>query len=306
MQLVDVLSGRRIWAENYDRKPTDIFALHDDIIRNIVATMVAKIDETELEWVKRKSPANLDAYDYVLRADKIFDRFGRKDNLRARALYGKAIEHDPEYARAYTGLAGTHQRDFVFGWSESPSHSLQLALKSAQKAIALDPNDHKAHHELGWVYLFQKQHDEAMAELEKATAFNPNDADVWAYLGLALIYVGNPGEALETVKTAMRLSPFHPDLYWDLLAFAHYYNRQYEEAIKAAKRIPQPWAGVYRELAASYAQLNRMEEAHAAAAKVLELEPNFSTEIFRRTMPFKNPDDVDHYLNGLSKAGLPE
>jgi adenylate cyclase len=305
-QLVDVLSGRHIWAENYDREPTDILALQDDITRNIVTTMAVKVDEAELERVKRKTPASLDAYDHVLRADRIFDRFGKEDNLRARALYEKAIEHDPEYARAYTGLAGTHERDFVFGWSESPSHSLQLALQSAQKAITLDPSDHRAHHELGWVYIFQKRHHEGMAELEKAIAFNPNDADVLAYLGLALIYVGNPGEALEMVKTAMRLSPFHPDWYWDQLAFAYYYNRQYEEAIKAAKRVPQPWAGIYRELAASYAQLDRMEEAQAAAAKVLKLEPGFSTETFRRTMPFKNPADVDHYLDGLRKAGLPD
>ena len=209
----------------------------------------------------------------------------------------------PNMRRAYADLAWTLVHDYLY--YGGPEESLERAFEVAQKAVALDYEDYMNHWGLGYVFLHQRLYDQAMTAYEKALALNPNDADLIALRADALTHVGRPQDAIEQMKQAMRLNPFSPNLYAWNLGLAYYHAGQYEEAIAALKPLLHlGWPTVSLRLAASYAQLGRLDEARAQVAEVLKLNPDFSIATFTKTQTYKNPTDLEHYLDGLRIAGL--
>ncbi len=144
-----------------------------------------------------------------------------------------------------------------------------------------------------------------MTAYEKALALNPNHADLLAELTEALTRVGRPQDAIKQMKQAMRLNPLSPNWYAWNLGMAYYHAGQYEEAIAARKPLLHlGWPTVSLRLAASYAQLGRLDEARAQVAEVLKINPDFSIPTFTKTQTYKNPTDLEHFLDGLRIAGL--
>jgi TolB-like protein/class 3 adenylate cyclase/predicted Zn-dependent protease len=313
-QLIDATSGRHLWGERLDRELKDIFALQDEVVQTIVARLTGgagRLTVAERARVMRKSTDSLEAYELALRARQARVRFTKEGNAEALRLNQRAVQLDPEYARAHAGLAGVHLFDAILGWSDSPAESINRAFEFAKKAVALDDSDYMGHWYLGRALIAKKEFDQGLAEYEKAMTLNPNEADLMAHKGLALTWVGRPEEAIAWVKKAMRLNPYYGGWYPGALGFAYYMARQYEEAIapltEAINRNPKAlWMRTH--LAASYAQLGRDEEAREAAAGILEINPEFSINRWGRGfgLSFKNPADVEHHLDGLRKAGLPE
>ena len=119
---------------------------------------------------------------------------------------------------------------------------------------------------------------------------------------------GRPDEALPLIENAIRLNPYHPPFYkGDVLWRVYFVAGRYEEALDALVQVTgAPYYAGYRRLAATYPYLGRMDEARAAMAKFREVEPQASIELYARTEPFKRKDDLERYLDGLRKAGLPE
>ena len=160
---------------------------------------------------------------------------------------------------------------------------------------------------MGLVYLGQKQYGQAIAEAERAIALDPNDAEGYATLGQILNFVGRPEESIGVVERAMRLNPRYPAPYLFTLGQAYCWAGQYKEAIAAQKRaiIRNPnHLGAHGCLAGCLSALGREEEARAEVAEVLRLNPNFSLEVLRQTVPPKDPAVVEHMLDALRKAGL--
>jgi adenylate cyclase len=108
------------------------------------------------------------------------------------------------------------------------------------------------------------------------------------------------------MQEATRLNPYHPDWYWVSFSEAYFVDGQYQEAATALEKIAQPWSHVYKLLAGNYAQMNRLEDARAALAKFLEMEPQMTVELAVEKMPFKRREDLDRLREALRKAGLPE
>ena len=186
-QLIDATTGKHLWGERYDRAVQRLFDIQDEIVETIVATLAFEVDAVERKRVVRKGPENLDAYDYWLRGRDAYFRWTKEANAEAGALFKKAIELDPSWAKPYGNMAAVHINDLRNGWSENPEKSLELALEFAQKSYALDPNDYKAHWHLGMVYLNMLDFDLAIAEYERALALNSNDADFLAEMARALV-----------------------------------------------------------------------------------------------------------------------
>ena len=311
-QLVDGTTGGHLWAERYDRDLEDILAVQDEVTQTIVATLAGgysgqRLAEADRERARRKPMGDLKAYDYYLLGIEHKDRFTKEDMVIARQLVEKAVELDPEFARAYAGLTWIHYYNWAWGWSDSPAESGEWAFESAQKAVALDPWEAEAHWALGGVYFWIKhQYDRGIAEYERAHELNPNHADILADWGWALAMIGKVEEGIEKMQKAMRLNPYSPDWYLEGLGTGYYHSRRYEEAIAALNRMSRsnPSSGVY--LAASYAQLGREAEAQAMTAGILEAAPDFSGAHWAEMQPYKNQADRDHYVEGMRKAGLPE
>jgi adenylate cyclase len=193
----------------------------------------------------------------------------------------------------------------LFGWSTSPEKSLQQGVELAQAAVAVDESESWAHWALGSGYLYQKRLDEALIEYERDVSLNPNDADVLSDYGWVLAYAGKPLEGVQANKNAMRLNPYYPGWYLWNLGTAHYDAHQYDEAVAALEAFNEHHVQSRLYLGASYAQLGRTAEAAKQVAEALKLAPGYTLERAAATEMFKNPADLEHYLDGLRKAGLP-
>ncbi len=304
-QLIDALAGHHLWADRYDRELTDLFEVQDEVTRVIVAALAVKVEEAERSRVRRIETADLEAYGFLLRGQEHFFQYTREGNARAREMYEQAIARDPGYARAHAALSRTYNDDWRYAWSDSPEASLDKALDLAKKSVALDDSDASGHSELGIVYLYRKDLDRAIAEFERALTLNPNNADIMAELADALAYNGQPEDAVALIREAMRLNPHYPDWYLWHLADALYMLRRYDDAIAALQQMHNVAEG-RRLLAASYAQLGRLDEARAQAQEVLKLHPNFSVARWVAIQPNRVPAQREHFVEGLRKAGLPE
>jgi adenylate cyclase len=304
-QLIDATTGEHIWAENYDRDLKDIFALQDEITIEILkATMGKLLGFGDLSRVK--GTTNVEAYLKFLKARPLSST-NERNNRIAQQLLEESIALDPDYAQAYASLGVSYAAQAMNGWSLSPGKDLQKAFELAQKAISLDQALHVPHGTLGWIYLLQGKHDEAIAEAKKAVDLAPNNAWANGCLGTFLAYADRPDEAIAVSENALRLNPFPDD--WDLLfAYVGYcVAGRYEEALayskKAQKRNPDNmWSYVYQ--AGIYGHLGREQEARAAAKEVLRLNPKFSLEQYEKAPWYKNRDKWNLHINGLRKAGL--
>lgn len=304
-QLVDTSTGRHLWAERYDRDLTDIFAVQDEVTELIVSTIALRLAATERSRTSSAGTGDYEAYGLLMRGQRLLLTGGRENNQEARQMYEKAIERDPEFARAYAGLSMTHILDWRYDWSADPERSLNAALDLAKKAVAMDAGNARAHAALGFAYLYVGHTSLAVSCYERALALNPNDADIMVEFADVLTYDRRPAEAVKLIERAMRLNPYFPDWYLWYLGDAYYTLSRYEDAIATLQRMQDPTEG-RRILAASYAQLGRLEDARAEAALVLKAQPNFTIREWAKKQPEQNAAEIDHYLSALRLAGLPE
>jgi TolB-like protein/class 3 adenylate cyclase len=229
-QLVDATTDYEIWAERYDRPLQDIFALQDEIVRKIVTTLKLQLTLQEQGVLVRKTTDNLEAYDDLLRGLESLGGEtiggGTKDaNMTARQMFEHAVQLDPQYAAAYANIGLTYLLDWESQRNTDPQ-VLGRADELAQKAVALDDSLPAAHGILSQIYLFKKQHDQAVAEAERAIALDPNRADGYVDLALILRFSGRAEEAVESMTKAMRLNPRYPAYYHEA-AVAVYVGAEY-------------------------------------------------------------------------------
>ena len=308
-QLIDCSTGGHLWAERFDRELTDIFAVQDEVTQEIVSAMAVNLTGDEQERLKATGTNNPEAYDYFLRSREQFRLYSKEGTAQAQALLKRAIDLAPGYAPAYAYLAHTHHMNYVNQWNEPADRPLEHAHELAQKAVALDGTDPWAHHALGTNYLWKRQHNQAIAELERAIALEPNFSAGLVFLGLTHHYAGNSKEAIELINRGMRLDPHYPDIRLHWLALAYFQLGRYEEAIDLLKRrlIRKPDTDISRVfLAASYGHLGQVDEAKVQWEEVFRINPDYSLEHRRQVLPYKDPADFDHIVEGLRKASLTE
>jgi len=306
-QLIDALDGHHLWAKRYDRSLSDIFAVQDEITKEIITAMQVKLTEGEQVRAAAKGTDSLEAYLKYLQAHEFIYQLNPESNALARQLIEEAIALDPEYAWAYFILARTHLVDLWLGTTKSPKQSFGKAMGSLQKAIALDESYAEAHADLGYLYSIKGLHDKAIAQAEKAVSLNPNSADSHMRYGKILTFAGRYEESIPELKTAIRLNPMPPNIYLFSLGISYCWTGQYDEAIKwcerAVREAPNSlFAHLFMTMAYSFS--GRDEEARAEAAEVLRIHPNFSLENFAKRAGYKKQEDIERLLVALRKAGL--
>jgi adenylate cyclase len=305
-QLIDALSSHHLWAERYDRDLKDIFALQDEITMKVITALQVELTAGEMAGMMAKGTKNLDAFIKYMQALQFFDKVSKEGNAQAKKILEEAIALDPEYPRLYMGLAMIHYMDVWYGTTESPDQSLARAFELAQKAISLDDSNAAAYSVLGQMYMMKKQYDKAIAECERAVSLDPNSADNFFRLGMVLNYAARAEEAIPYLQNAMRLNPLPPANYFIHLAVAYRDSGQYEKAIEASKKALQREPNThfpYIHMAISYIRLGLEEEARAAAAQILTINPKFSLERYAKILPFPQPV-ADRVIEDLRKAGL--
>ncbi len=304
-QLIDGTTGHNLWAERFVRDATDLFALQDEIVRGIVAKLAVKVDLVERKRAARKGTDNLEAYDYVLRGRELRARTSSSDNAKARKIIQKAIELDPRYAPSYVSLGWCYMDAVRYGWTATPTRTLQIVHDLAQKALSIDDESASAHRLLGTAFYKWQKYDLATTEFNRALALNPNDADTFDALGALRLYEGQPDAAIKAVETALRFNPNLGPSGLIHLGLAYYLLGEYGKAIRtlegALGRNPN-LVFLHIGLSAAYAQADRADEAARAAANVRRLHPFFNVEDFGNA--FRKETDRLSIRKGLRKAGL--
>jgi adenylate cyclase len=304
VQLIEAESGNNLWAERYDRKVEDVFAVQDEVVRMIVATLPGQIAGAGARSARRKRPDGMSVYDYLLRGIEYKQTFDRSEEPKVREMFERAIAADPELAIAHSWLAELEMREW---WRNLSAPAMDRALSLAKRGAMLDPTDGQCHRVLGYVCLYRKEFDEAALQFERALTLNPNDSHTIVTKAWLLAYEGHADQALEWAQRGLQLNTNHPDWYISAYGMAFFCARNYAEAVIQLGRnfvSPDIWEMMY--MAASLAQLNRLDEARLQVERYNEQEPKRSMLVFARHEPYRHAQDLDHLLESLRKVGVKE
>jgi len=307
VQVIDGLSGNHIWAERFDRKFEDIFALQDQITMGVMAFLNAEFTVGAAADLKFSRPSNLKAYEYYLKGIYHIQRRNPQDILTAGKMYEEAIKLDPNFAAAYRGLGFVHTDKVWFRMTNSPEKSIEQAEQAAQKSIDLSPGQPPPYPLLIQISLLKKDLDSAILYGEKAIELSPNEAYCYFSLGLALRNAGRYEEAIMNIETALRLAPLRPLNFVNNLAASYNGNKQYDKAIllwtEALERNPD-YLFAYQGLTAAYELSGNHEKARWAAENVMRVNPKFSITIEEKMSPIRDEAHKKRVFDAYRSAGL--
>jgi serine/threonine protein kinase/tetratricopeptide (TPR) repeat protein len=204
-QLVNVADGSNLWSEKYDREIEDIFAIQDDIAASIVKALRVILTEGEKQQIAKARTENVQAYDYYLRGRQFFHQLRRKSLEYARQMFNKAIEIDPDYARAWAGVADSCS--MLYTYFDARDFNLKQADTASRKALDLEPELAEAHVARGLAVSLSKQFDEAEREFELAMKLDPKLFEAAYWFGRAMQSAGRFQDAVRLFERAAALRP---------------------------------------------------------------------------------------------------
>jgi len=305
-QLIDAETGSHVWGERYDRPMADLFAVQDDVVRTIVATMVGRVQASIADRARRKRPSSMAAYDYVLKGNALpWD--DPASAVEARRAFEKAIEIDPGYGLPHSLLAVMLMRDWHRGTTDSPEIP-DRAFALAQRGVELADDESTCHMILGTNYLDRRMFDLALRHAERAAALNPGNQWNRADLGFVLVCVGRAEEGLEMLRDARRVDPYlGPPWYWRCLGIAQFVLRRYADALLDFDRgATGNSTYALAVMACCCAQLGHIDRARDLVAQCLATRPGITVEKLLTMAAFRSDADNDHLAESLRLAGFRE
>ncbi|AHD02922.1 hypothetical protein METH_06480 [Leisingera methylohalidivorans DSM 14336] len=310
VSLADGYSGTTLFSEQYHLDDEAGFSRQDALARQITQTLAGQLQAT----AKRMSAEVLanggpwTSRELVLQAKAL--TLDTRDALhRCRQLYQTACVSDQGNPSAYSGLALTYLVEWMSGWGLSPEDTLDQAFPCLRRAARIDPLDSAVQRRLAIMHLFKGDFPMAEDHFQRALALNPNDTEAMAFRGLSYVYRGQPEKALAELDQASVRNPFHPTYFHWFRGLALYMCREYLPAISEVNKAVGLFPGFpapHCHLAACYAQLGDRAAAARQCGRILGLEPEFSVARISKTLPFVRAADLEHYCDGLLRAGLPD
>jgi len=307
VHLVETRTGKTVWAERYDRLLTDIFQIQDELAERIVLTLEVKLAPEERKRIIGNYLASLDAYDAFLRGVDYYTKRSFSDNQLAIESFSKAIEIDPDFARAYAGLA------LAYSWASGDDRSgdaeqaHRLASETVDKAIQIDASIPQVYFVKGRIELYKKNYEIAIQQIQKAIDIEPSYADAYALLASTLHFSGNPKEGLEAMKRAALLNPRIPAAYLMIRGSLHYSNKEYDLAVKDLSRSLEINPNYLQSkvwLAATYAAQGRPEDAQWEVDEIRMLAPDIDFGWVERAYPIQDFHYKERFRRNLEQAGV--
>jgi serine/threonine protein kinase/Flp pilus assembly protein TadD len=308
-KLVDTRSGHSVWAERYDRQLEDVFAIQDEIAHSIARELRLVLSEQEKRAIGKVPTSDIQAYDCYLRGRQFFHQFRRKGFDFARQMFARAIEVDPEYARAYAGIADCCS--FLYMYWDSSQANLRQADEASQKALELDSDLAEAHASRGLAASLSKRYDEAAQEFETAMRLEPNLFEPYYFFARNFYAQGNLERAVEWFGRASRVNP---DDYQALMLMAsalHGLNRAddarvaYQRGLAAAQKHLLLHPGDARALyfgANALSQVGDRERSLEWAQRALELEGEEPQVLYNIACVFALLGEADRAIDCLERS----
>ncbi|RAX38056.1 adenylate/guanylate cyclase domain-containing protein [Rhizobium tropici] len=311
VKLIDALTGLSMWGERYDRQYADLFAIQDDVTGKIISALKVELNEGERTQIEKIPSDNLEAYDYYMRAEHEGLLYSDVETYRRTlSYYQKAIDLDPNFADAHSGIArvavDVWRNDYNFLWSAAVAR--KIAYDAAGQALKLDPNNARAHTVLALLQLVDGREVEARESANRAVAAQPNSAEAAGNLALILSQTGSHYEAVAEIDRALRLDPAPSPSFQLLAGIVLYTVRDNNRAIPLieAARDALPNAEPAREyLTAAYGFDGDRVRSAAEKAKLLELFPESNLAYYGYLYDYWRPPELEHHLAGLKAAGIP-
>lgn len=307
-QLINTQNGDHIWAERYDRHLNDIFAIQDEITREIVIALSVKLTWGEESRVWSERTTTFETWEMAQHALAHQMAFTREGNREAIRLARKIMELHPEFKMPWALLGWALLTGVRYGFTQDPQTAMAEAYSIARQILEQDDQDGDGHALLGFLLTNQRKFEEGIQHCTRAIELNPSMAAHHGILAIVLYYAGDYVASLARMKKALRLSPYAQD--W-CLAFLSDANRSLGELERARdvcehliKRMPASIMSLTR-LAAIYSDLDEIDKARKAAEDLMEVNPQFSVGAYVSMMPFKRDSDRESLANALLKAGLP-
>jgi TolB-like protein/Tfp pilus assembly protein PilF len=270
VQLIHAQSDAHLWAETFDRKLTDIFAVESDVAQRIASSLEAKLSGSEARAMNARPTENTEAYQFYLKGRFFWNKRTGDDLKTAADLFQKAIDADPSYAGAYAALAATDLLIPVFGAGPTKEF-LGKATAAARRAIELDETSAEAHSVLAMVLLFDLRFVESEAEFRRAIQLNPNYATAHQWYGNSfLTSLGRFDEAIREGERSIQLDPLSLVI-----------NTDFGSTLVLARRY---------------------DEAIAQLRRTLTLDPNFAYAHWNLGVPLYLKGDVTAAISEFEKA----
>lgn len=273
VQMIDTGLGKHVWSERFDSDVQDIFALQDEVTRNIVRVLQVKLAPAEAEFFGHEGTASIEAHDALLRGLECHWKFTPKSIAAARQHFSNATECDPAYAAAHAWLARSMLHQWIMKWDSTPDLREQ-AMEHAQQAVALNPRLPYALAVLGWVHHWCKDREPAIAFCRQAVSIDPNNPELLNFLSMALSSAGYGEEALFYSEKARRLNPHSSPFYEFVLGQAYFVLEDYEKALNAYQRgcaLSENFIPNHVYLCTTYALLGRDQEMQEERKQVMAL-----------------------------------
>ena len=301
-QLIDATNGAHLWADRFDGSLEDVFDLQDKVAISVAGIIEPTLEAGEISRSGRRPTSDLTAYDLYLQALPVVLAFSLNERvLAAMPPLEEAINRDPRYGLALSLAAVAHTQ--LFDWGHNRDDNRRKGVERAHHAleVAGDGPDVLVNAAFALSFLGEDIGTQ-IALIEKALTLNPSFARGWANSGSLRIWAGQHDLAIEHTERSLRLNPraYIGPQFW-VLGIAHFFLRRFDEAAGLMPRAIQArpaWPWPYRGLAACYAHMGRLDEAHEVIAKLRAL----TSEVEPRQIPFRRLEDRELFLSGLRLA----
>jgi adenylate cyclase len=310
-QVINTETLGHVWADLFDRKMDDAFAVQDDVVARIASTVAPEIIQAEIAQAKLRRPEEMTARDHYFRAIECYHSMTQDRVEQAIRYLEAARELDPDFAAAYALRALCEGHAAARGWHRPAKSAYALAHQLAELAVRLSPTSPETNEAYAFILLLTGKPGKAVTVAQRSVELNPYYARAYAVLGHALVHSGDLEGGLAACEKAQRSNPRDPRGSWllDALGHAYFFMGDYEKAIEVSNRAiyqDPSLFGALVTLACANARLGRKEEAKRAVDQLLHDIPRYSLRAVRKNPMFADPKFAQKLIDSLALAGLPE
>ena len=309
-QLVDGTTGHHVWADRFDGNISDIFELQDQVTESVVGAVEPSIRLEEIRQARTKPTNSITAYDLYLRALPGFYRMTREGFADARKLTNEALTIDPAFTLAKA--LGAYIRSISVSQCWHEPDDIRVAVRMAREVLTEAREDPTSLRFAAQVLAYSaKDYDAALSAIERSLALNPNSAQGYTGSGWVNTHSGRPLIAIDHFHRAMRLSPIDPEKGIALsgIGMSYLMLERFEEALSwgatALHEMPN-YGSSHRVVIGALVGLQRLDEARAAAKRLLDAFPTYNLALQRQINPWRDQAFAERYLEALRIAGIPE
>ncbi|MEO0441149.1 MAG: winged helix-turn-helix domain-containing protein [Pseudomonadota bacterium] len=306
-RLIEGATGRHVWAERYDRRQSEIFALHDELTRKIVSALQTQIASGVQADTWSSGTESFPAWEALMTARELCLTHRRKPVLEGRSMARKALALDPGYAAAWHWIAYSFWAEAKEDWGLPKNTILQRAVEAINKGLELQPNDANIHALLALVQASAGKFDLALPQARRAMVMGPGNAHVFSNAGLVLLYGNRPEEAVAVLRKAAEYAPLHCAGTSAILATALWLCGDMDAALAEAEyglRIDPEYCSIHPTMAAILAEQGRLGEARVVVRELLRICPRFSRSGYVRNHRFRDPAILERIFDALHKSGF--